>query len=112
MADNLEHEFFTKVKGWVLAKTQPDNLESLLGWYIPPPKNEFQCYQQSLPPISTSWDAFHEWVVPELRGKKNLVGVKKILKFTDYLERKLGEFYFGDKTPQRALEWAMQELQS
>ena len=93
---DLEHEFFTKVKGWWKCKLP------LGGWA----KNEispgvWSDWTEHLPPISTDWQAFNEWVVPEL--VKGLMSDKKEL---------IGLFFCEHKTPQRALEWAMDELQS
>ena len=97
MTANLEHEFFTKVKGWTYVAHHCNP------WHSPDRSDPAFNGHAILPPISTSWDAFHEWVVPEL--------------FKGRLEEKqladrvfdLG-FKFSHETPQRALEWAMEEL--
>lgn len=96
---DLEHEFFKKVKGWEKLRT---------GMWVSPDKY----YRNGVPPISKSWDAFHEWVVPELVEKLNSTGIKDC-RFRDAYDRsakEIGGYIMQWDSPQRALEWAMEEL--
>ena len=95
---NVEHEFFTKVKGWEAGDHILDtggSVRARFNW-----KDSNGVGRNTLPPISTSWDAFHEWVVPEFYKRFD----------SDLARMKIGDFFYREKTPQRALEWAMEEL--
>ena len=112
MTANLEHEFFTKVKGWKLINPQPDNPSyTPLHWLDANKELKWVAREDyNLPPISTSWDAFHEWVVPELVKKE--ADPDDDWSWSNYHPwMTLGRHLFEDKTPQRALEWAMEELE-
>lgn len=62
-------------------------------------------YVGNLPKVATSWDAFREYVVPVLRSRA------KAPTHLERIESVIGILFCTNKTPQRAFEWAMEEME-
>ena len=97
MTTNLDREFFEKKLGW---SYHCDDDDSPWFWGIPGVSPRFHL----LPSPSTSWNDFHEWVVPKLKL------LRKLGEDHQLILMKFGEFTYLDKTPANALAWAMEEI--
>lgn len=70
VTNNLERKFFEEHLGWRWEcrsreiSGMPGHYSDQFGWHKPGRSGWY--FEQDLPPIDKSWDAFQEWVVPEM----------------------------------------------
>ncbi len=102
---DLNAEFF-KLIGWEVQQSH-DKVWGIPHWVDS--LGIFQAGEGGLPNVAGDWQVFHDRVVPEL--VKSLKGSGR--EYRDNFDRvaeDVGTHFMCDKTPQQALEWAMEEL--